>query len=277
MALLYGKPIADRILSETKRQREISGIVPGLAVILVGDDASSQLYVNLKEKSANEIGVSFEKFLFAPESGMYDILQCIDMLNKRDDIHGIIVQLPLPSGFDTDEVIARIDPHKDTDGFHNETIRQFLAGKQEYCPVFPRAMIELLRTAGGYHIGDTALVIANSDLLGQVMVQALSFEGLQAEYVLSTLPYEALLTKTREASVIITACGKADLITGDMITENTVIIDGGISQINGKVVGDVERISVENKARFLTPVPGGVGPVTVATLLARITDASLQK
>lgn len=276
MALLYGKPIADRILSETKKQREISGVVPGLAVILVGDDASSHLYVNLKEKSANEIGVRFEKFLFTPESGMYDILQRIDTLNKRSDIHGIIVQLPLPSGLDTDEVIARIDPRKDTDGFHTETVRRFLKGEKESCPVFPRAMIALLHTAGGYHIGDTALVIANSQLLGQVMTQALSFEGLRAEYVLSTVPYETLVAKTREARVIITACGKANLITGDMIAENAVIIDGGMSQIDEKVVGDVERASVENKARFLTPVPGGVGPVTVATLLARVTDMAVR-
>jgi len=277
MALLYGKPIADRILSETKHQIVSSGIVPGLAVILVGDDASSQLYVNLKEKAAESIGIHFEKFLFSAESGMYEILRCIDTLNKRDDIHGIIVQLPLPDGLDTDEVIARIDPRKDTDGFHNETVKRFLSGEKEYCPVFPRAMIELLRTAGGYHIGDTGLVITNSSLLGEVMTQALAFEGLQATYILSGESKESISVKTKEARVIITACGKANFITGDMVSEHSIVIDGGISHVDGKIIGDADRMTIENKAKFLSPVSGGVGPVTVATLLARVSATSFHK
>jgi len=276
MALLYGKPIADRILSDTKQRITLSQIVPGLAVILVGDDASSHLYVRLKEEASQSVGIHFEKFLFPSSTDTSLLFRCIDTLNDRPDIHGIIVQLPLPPLFDTDLIIARIDPKKDADGFHNETIQQFLAEKKEYCPVFPRAMIELLRTAGGYYVGDSGLVIANSDLLGQVMVQALTLEGLRATYVLSSASREQLAEKTREASVIITACGRSNLLTGEMIRDNAVVIDGGISQYNGKVVGDVERETVENKARFLTPVPGGVGPVTVATLLARVTDIAMR-
>lgn len=277
MALLYGKPIADMILSETRRKIALSGIVPGLAVILVGDDASSRLYVRLKEKSAEDIGIHFEKFLFPKDTDAYDIKKCIDTLNERKDIHGIIVQLPLPLGFDADAIIARIDPKKDTDGFHSETVKDFLQGKEESCPVFPRALLSLLQSAGGYHIGEKALVIANSKLMGEVMVQVLLLEGLQAEYVLSTLSLDELSKKTREAHIIITACGKANFITGDMIQENAFVIDGGISHIDGRIVGDVERETVEGKAQFLSPVSGGVGPVTVATLLARVTDASVRR
>lgn len=277
MALLYGKPIADKILSETKRRIEIAGIAPGLAVILVGEDASSHLYVNLKEKAANDIGVHFEKFLFSAETKEDEILQCIDILNHRDDIQGIIVQLPLPSGLDTDKIIARINPEKDTDGFHQETLSRFLAGDKDACPVFPRAVIGLLHASLGYRIGDKGLVIANSKLLGEVMVQALSLEGLQAEYVLSNEQQENISRKTKESRVIVTACGIAELITGEMIQDDAIIIDGGISHIDGKIVGDVDRVSVENKAKFLSPVSGGVGPVTVATLLARVTDAALRK
>lgn len=276
MALLYGKPIADRIISETKKRIEVSGTLPGLAVILVGDDASSRLYVSLKEKSAEDVGIHFEKFLFPAEVKRDEVMNRIDDLNKRDDIHGIIVQLPLPDGFDTDEIIGHIDPHKDTDGFHTETLRHFLAGDRDACPVFPRAVIELLHSAGGYRIGEKGLVIANSQLLGEVMTQALTLEGLQAEYILSGESRENIALKTREASVIVTACGIAGFITGDMLVENMVIIDGGISHIDGKIVGDVDRASAENKVRFLSPVSGGVGPVTVATLLARVADATLR-
>lgn len=277
MALLYGKPVADEILAETRGRIMAAHIVPGLAAILIGDDASSHLYVSLKEKAAQEIGIHFEKHLFPETVSCGEILQRIGELNGQNDIHGIIVQLPLPSGFPTDEIIAAIDPAKDADGFHQETVRRFLLGEYDACPVFPRAMIMLLRLGKGYYVGEKGLVIANSPLLGKVLAQALLFEGLRTDYVLSTENPQALAAKTREARVILTACGIPDLITGAMISNDTIVIDGGISNRNGKVVGDVERASVEKKARFLSPVPGGVGPVTVATLLARVTDAALKK
>jgi len=277
MPLIYGKPIADTILSETRRKIVLSGIVPGLAVILVGDDASSHLYVSLKEKAAKNIGIHFEKFLFSGDADVYSVKKCIDELNVREDIHGIIVQLPLPAGFDTDEIITRIDPKKDTDGFHKETVHDFLQGKKESCPVFPRAILSLLQSTGGYHIGEKAIVIANSSLMGEVMVQTLLLEGLQSEYILSSESAENIAIKTKEARIVVTACGKANFITGDMVQENSIVIDGGISHIDNKIVGDADRATVEDKAKILSPVSGGVGPVTVATLLARVTDASLRK
>lgn len=277
MALLYGKPVADKLLLETKNRIETSGVVPGLAVILVGNDAPSHLYVNLKEKSAKEIGIHFEKFLFDALVPVEKIYECIDALNERDDIHGIIVQLPLPDGFDTDAIIRHIDPKKDTDGFHEKTLEHFLAGDIDACPVFPRAMLELLRTGKGYYLGEKGLVVANSDMLGKIMTQALALEGLDSGYILSSEKKEIIAEKTKEAKVVVTACGMADLITGEMIAENSIVIDGGISHLDGKVVGDVDRESVERKSRWLTPVPGGVGPVTVASLLARVTDAALRK
>ncbi len=275
MPLLYGKPAADKILSETRGRIEMAHIVPGLAVILVGDDASSHLYVCLKEKAAEEAGIRFEKHSFPETISPSEIIKAIDELNRRDDIHGIIVQLPLPRGFPTDEIIAAIAPQKDADGFHQETVKRFFLGEYDACPVFPRAMIALLRLRKGYSVGEKGLVIANSPLLWKVLAQALVLEGLQAEYILSTERPEMIAAKTKEARVILTACGIPDLITGAMISENAIVIDGGISQRAGKVVGDAERASVEKKARFLSPVPGGVGPVTVATLLARVTELAL--
>jgi methylenetetrahydrofolate dehydrogenase (NADP+)/methenyltetrahydrofolate cyclohydrolase len=277
MTLLYGKSVADQILAETKVRIEDAHIVPGLAVILVGDDTPSHLYVNLKEKAAQSVGIHFEKYIFTKISGREEIFARIEELNLRDDIHGIIVQLPLPVGLPTDEIIARIDPRKDTDGFHPETVKKFLAGGLSECPVFPRAMIALLRSGQNNYSGERGLALANSELLGKVLTQALANEGLQAEYILSQEKSEIISEKTKSARVILTACGIPNLITGDMISEDTVVIDGGISHRDGKVVGDAERASVENKARWLSPVPGGVGPVTVATLLARVTDAALER
>lgn len=277
MALLYGKPVADMILAETEARIKKSDVVPGLAVILVGDDASSHLYVNLKEKMAKNIGLYFEKHLFPETASPEEILAALKRLNERKDIHGIIVQLPLPPGFSPDEIIKAIDPKKDADGFQEATIARFFGGDASACPVFPRAMIALLEYGKGYYLGDKGLVITNSLILGKVLVEALLLKGLQAEYILSTEKPENIARKTKAARVIMTACGIPGLITGEMISENTIVIDGGITEKDGKVVGDADRASVETKARFLAPVPGGVGPVTVATLLARVTDAALRK
>jgi methylenetetrahydrofolate dehydrogenase (NADP+) / methenyltetrahydrofolate cyclohydrolase len=275
MALLYGKPVADKLLAETKARIEAAHIIPGLAVILVGDDAPSHIYVNLKEKAAQSVGIHFEKYIFPKTIANEEIFKCIGELNLRSDIHGIVVQLPLPTGFPTDEIIARIDPRKDMDGFHPETVKKFLAGELSECPVFPRAMIELLRSEQNNYNGDKGLVLANSELLGKVLARALINEGLQAKYILSKEKSEIISEKTKEARVILTACGIPNLIMGEMISEDIIVIDGGISHHDGKVVGDAERASVEKKARFLSPVPGGVGPVTVATLLARVTERAV--
>ncbi len=274
MALVYGKPVAERILKATKERIAVAKITPGLGVILVGDDAASHLYVGLKERAATECGIMVVKKLFPETVSFQELVTCIEELNGRADIHGILVQLPLPEGLPTDEIIAHITPTKDTDGFHQETIRQFLLGREEACPVFPRAVVELLRETKELFHGEKALVIANSDLLGKVMSHALTYEGLVSEYVLSSEKKGMLLEKARRARVIVTACGIPNMVTSDMMSDHVTVIDGGVSHRAGKVVGDVAK-SVAEKASFLAPMPGGVGPVTVATLLSRVTDVAL--
>ena len=277
MELLYGKPVAEKILSVTKERIKQSGITPGLAVILVGDDIPSHKYVELKKEAALGLGIYFEKHFFPERASSQDIFDRIEELNHREDIHGIIVQLPLPSGFPTDEIILRIDPLKDTDGFHPETIKQFLAGEKGACPVFPRALMALLNETKQELHGEMGLVITNSELMGQVLSQALRLDGLESNYLFSSVAKEALILEAKKARVIVTACGILKLITGEMVREDAIILDGGMVYINGRVAGDVDRESVETKAAFLSPVPGGVGPVTVATLLARVTDAAMKK
>lgn len=275
MELLYGKPVAERILAETQERVAKAGVTPGLAVLLIGDDTPSHLYVDLKEKAAKNTGMYFEKILLPADVPSQDIFRHIDALNMRPDIHGIIVQLPLPAGLPTDEIIARITPLKDVDGFHPETTRQYLLGYDTKCPVFPRAIVELLRSSKQVFSGEKGLVLANSELLGKVMSQALRCEGLVAEYILSSETKENIVEKTKTARVLVTACGIPEYITAEMVAEGSTIIDGGIVKKGGQITGDVDRASVETKAAFLSPVPGGVGPVTIACLLRCVTDAAL--
>lgn len=275
MALLSGKLIAERLLASTRERIAASGIVPGLAVVLVGDYIESHKYVALKEERAREVGIRFEKFLFPQTVGHEALIEAIDGLNKRPDIHGIIVQLPLPAGLPTDEIIAHIDPKKDTDGFHPETLKHFLLGDAAACPVFPRAIVELIRETGVRFHGEPGVALVNSPLMGKILSFALALEGLAGEYILSSAGRETIADKTKTARVVVTACGIPDLLTADMLAPEAIVIDGGNVHVNDKVRGDVDREAVAAKVAFLSPVPGGVGPVTVATLLSRVTDAAL--
>ncbi len=275
MALLSGKLIAERILAQTKEQILQSGLTPGLAVVLVGDYIESQKYVALKEERAQEVGIHFEKILFPGTIAKEALYDTLDTLNARTDIHGIIVQLPLPEGLPTDDIIARIDPRKDTDGFHEATLKRFFDGNKEVCPVFPRAILELIREAGVGFRGEKAIAVVNSNIIGRVLAFALSFEGLQTEYVLAAEGKDVIASETKDARVVVTACGIPNLLTVDMLSPDAIVIDGGNVHVDGKVQGDVSRDEVEGHVAFLSPVPGGVGPVTVATLLARVTEVAL--
>lgn len=277
MALLSGKLIAERILAETKDRILASGVRPGLTVVLVGDYIESHKYVGLKEERAREVGIAFEKMIFPPTVTSSELIATIEGLNARPDIHGIIVQLPLPTGMPTDAIIATIDPKKDTDGFHQETLKRFLGGDISATPVFPRAIISLLRETGVSFHGEKGIAVVNSSIIGRVLAFALSLEGLETEYILRAEGQEAIAHETREARVVVTACGVPDLITANMLSSDAIVIDGGNVHVNDKVQGDVKRDEVEPQVAFLSPVPGGVGPVTVATLLARVTDAALTK
>lgn len=277
MALLHGKSLAEKILAETRARIVAARVVPGLAAIRVGEDASSCLYIEIKKKAARACGIHFEQFIFSASAEQADIRSVIAALNIRPDIHGIIVQLPLPLSMNTDEIIATIDPKKDADGFQDATVARFLAGEREACPVFPRALVTLLRLGQqGYARGERGLALVNSRRLGRVLAQALALEGLTSRYLLSNEPREKIAIAAKEARVILTACGIPNLLTGDMLANGAIVIDGGITRGDeGTVVGDAERLSVEQKAQFLSPVPGGVGPVTVATLLARVTELAI--
>ncbi|MGK2848638.1 MAG: tetrahydrofolate dehydrogenase/cyclohydrolase catalytic domain-containing protein [Minisyncoccota bacterium] len=272
MAWLYGKPVAEQILSVTETNMATMSVRPGLAVLLIGEDMASQLYVGLKEKEAIARGIHFEKYLFDAHVSEEQIISCIDILNSRSDIHGIIVQLPMPARLNTDTIIARIDPRKDADGFHPQTVQRFLAGSDEDCPVFPLAMIELLRSTGNIVSGTLGCVLVQSAFFGQVMVRALALDGVRGEYMLYSSLSSEQRERIRRMPVIMTALGVPGALTSEMLANDAIVIDGGISRRDGIVVGDVERADTAEKVRFLTPVPGGVGPVTIACLLRHVTQ-----
>lgn len=274
MIRLSGKAVADKIEARIKERIATNGVHPGLAVIVVGDDQASHTYVSLKEKKAKECGIHFEKYTFPENTDEDAVRACIQELNQREAIHGIIIQLPLPGHMDTDALVASIDPSKDTDGFHPVTLEKFLAGDHDRLPVFPRAIVSLIKESGEAVEGKAALAIVNSELLGHVLIHALVDEGMKASYILGDEKPAELPQAVIHCNVLITATGKKHSIQANWCQPKTIIIDGGISYEQGKVYGDVEATGKEDV--YLTPIIGGVGPVTVAVLLERVTEAALR-
>lgn len=266
MRLLLGKPVADKILSQLKENIERENLKPGLAVLLIGEDKASQIYVSLKEKRAQEIGMNFFRFDLSENVSQQEVISKIEDLNRDEKVNGVIVQLPLPKGFDTDKIISTIDPKKDADGFHKKNIEKFLEGEDNIWPVFPRAIVKIMESTGEKLDGKKAIVVANSTEFAGTMVAALAKFGLEARYVLSReLPSK--LGQIREANVVVSAVGSPGLLKGEMLQSGSIIIDGGIEKVGEKVLGDVDFGSTEGLSGYITPVPGGVGPLTIACLL----------
>lgn len=264
--LINGRQIADDILDGLKRDIAALGFAPGLGVVLVGDDPASRLYVGLKKKAAARVGMKFEKTVLPATTTEAEVIVAVENFNRRADIHGIIVQLPLPAGLDDDRVIAAIDPRKDADGFHPENREAFLKNGPTIGPVLVGSVVRLITSTVAPLAGKTALVVANSGVFCLPMIHALEHLGLSAVWTAPEDP--RLAEKTRAADVLIVCVGRAGLVTGGMVKQGAIVVDIGTNRLaDGRVVGDVDRDSVQAVAGFLTPVPGGVGPMTVATLL----------
>lgn len=261
MQLLFGKPIAQEITKRLKEAILKEEQKPGLAVVLVGNDRASEIYVNLKEKFAKEIGVNFWRFNFSAQASQDDIVQKIKTLNGDKDVHGIIVQLPLPEGLDVTEIMAAISGDKDADGFSKSSAN--------LSPVFPQAIIKLLENSGQSIEKKKALVVANSQFFGEAMLKMLKKKEILCEYILIQ-ELEEMTEKIKEADIVISAVGVPGFIKGKMLKDGVIVIDGGIDKVGEKIMGDVDASSVEEKDGFLSPVPGGVGPVTIACLFENV-------
>ncbi len=268
MELLYGRPVADAILNTVREGIVHTDVIPGLAVVLIGNDPASHLYVRLKEKAAQEIGMHFEKYVFSETDSEEAIVKKIEELNVAENIHGIIVQVPLPIGFDTDKIIAAIDPRKDADGFHPKTVEKFLSGDVSMIPVFPDALLELAKSSGKGLGGLQGAAVVNSTYFGGVMLQAMKNSGIIGRMVMVN-EFTNGDASIADADIVFSACGIPSMIRVHHVREGAVLIDGGIAKQGEKILGDVDADSVASKASYLSPVPGGVGPVTIACLLRR--------
>ncbi len=273
MKLFDGKKVAKQIQNQLAKDIKAMKKRPGLAVILVGDDSSSRLYVRLKKEAAAKVGINFEEYVFDGRAKEEEVVAKIKELNADKNISGIVIQLPLPAIFNTDRIIEAIDPAKDVDGFHKENIRRLEKNHTGLVPVLPATILAALQQALKNKLaGKQVLALVNSELFGQVLKTVLEREGAKVNYLArNTCVVFGSEKEMKSADVIISVCGCPQMIKGEMIKDGAILIDGGITRYHdGKVAGDVDRVSVENKAVFLTPVPGGIGPLTVAMLLRNV-------
>lgn len=264
--------VADKVI-ELKAQ----GITPGLTVILVGDDPASAVYVGAKERMSIEAGINGVTIKLPASTTEAELLDHLDRLNADSNVHGILVQSPLPKHINADEVIRRINPEKDVDGFHPMNVGKMLIGDRDgFIPCTPAGVQELLRYAEVDTFGKECVIIGRSNIVGKPMAALMVQDGKQANCTVTICHRytEDLSSHTRRADILITAVGKAGLITGDMIKPGAVVIDVGINRIadatkksGSRLVGDVDFASVSEVASQITPVPGGVGPMTIAMLL----------
>ncbi len=266
--ILDGKKMSAEIRTAIKEKVVLlkeKGIVPGLAVILVGDNPASKVYVGQKEKGCLEAG--FASFLHRmPETtSQEELLALIDKLNADKTVHGILVQLPLPRQIDPDTVLAAIRPEKDVDGFHPVNIGRLVAGLPASEPCTPKGILRLLKSTGIPLAGKEAVVIGRSNIVGKPVALMLLAES--ATVTICHSKTAELAEHARRADILVAAIGKPRFVTADMVKEGAVVIDVGINRLEEGLVGDVDYEPVAEKASWITPVPGGVGPMTIAMLL----------
>lgn len=270
MQLLDGKQTSAKLRAELKSQvkeLESRGILPCLAVILVGEDSASEIYVNNKAKACEDVGIKSIVYKLAHSTTQNELLALINTLNYDDSIDGILVQLPLPKHINKEIILQNIHSNKDVDGFHPFNVGSLALGlKSGFMPCTPAGVIYLLEHYGIKLAGLDAVVIGASNIVGRPMARMLLNEG--ASVSICHVRTRDLSYYTKEADLIVIATGCVNLLKGDMVKEGVIVVDVGINRLeNGKLVGDVEFESVSKKASFITPVPGGVGPMTIAMLL----------
>ena len=270
MLTLDGKAVAARVLAEVKagvaRLTDVGRPRPTLAVILVGRDPASQVYVRNKKRSAEEVGIASRDFLYPDGCSQAELLSTIRSINADPSIHGILLQLPLPKGLDDDEAVAAIDPAKDADGLHPMSLGRLLAGKPEMVPCTPAGCLEILDHYGIALEGAEAVVVGRSRLVGKPLAQLLLARN--ATVTMCHTRTRDLAGHCRRADVLCVAAGRPQFITGDMVRKGAVVVDVGVNRLEtGKLAGDVDWDSVRPRVRAMTPVPGGVGPMTIAMLM----------
>lgn len=275
--IIDGKAISAQMRAEIKEQTAQfvakHGIRPGLAVIIVGDNAASQVYVRNKRRACEEVGFYSEAYEMPANTTQDELNALVDKLNADDNIHGILCQLPLPSHLDENQVILRIRPDKDVDAFHPYNVGKIMIGDYSFLPCTPAGVMALLERSGIDVAGKECVVVGRSNIVGKP--QAMLLLHKHGTVAVCHSRTRNLSEICRRADVLVAAIGKADFFTADMIKEGAVVIDVGMNRRDdGKLTGDVDFASVEPKASYITPVPGGVGPMTITMLMQNTLTAA---
>ncbi|QFT97038.1 Bifunctional protein FolD protein [Roseovarius sp. THAF8] len=271
----FAAKVREKVAGHVDRLKEEHGITPGLAVVLVGEDPASQVYVRSKGKQTVEVGMNSYEHKLEADTSEEDLLALIDRLNNDKDVHGILVQLPLPEHLDSDLVINSIDPAKDVDGFHISNVGLLGTGQKSMVPCTPLGCLMMLRDHHGSLSGMDAVVVGRSNIVGKPMAQLLL--GDSCTVTIAHSRTKDLAEVVRRADIVVAAVGRPEMVPGDWIKEGATVIDVGINRVErdgkNKLVGDADYESCAERAGAITPVPGGVGPMTIACLLANTVTA----
>lgn len=273
--IIDGKSIALSVrqgLEPRVEALKAKGVTPGLTVVVVGDDPASAIYVRNKERASNKLGMNGTVLRLPGETTQEELLNVVRKLNADDSIHGILVQLPLPKHIDEHAILREIDPDKDVDGFHAMNAGRLLNGEKGFVACTPKGVMRLLETTGVDLNGKNAVVVGRSNIVGKPMALLLLQKNCTVTIAHSRT--RNLADVTRAADILVVAVGRAGMITGDMIKPGAVVMDVGINRVDGKVVGDVDFESAKEVASYITPVPGGVGAMTIAMLMENTVEAA---
>lgn len=276
MIIIDGKKVSSTVKEQVKNETaelKAKGITPGLAVILVGDDPASRVYVNNKKKACEYVGFRSEEFALPATTSQKELLDLVEQLNDREDINGILCQLPLPEGLDDNAVIEAISPLKDVDAFHKQNVGRIMIGDYDFLPCTPAGIMEMLHSYDISVDGKNCVVIGRSNIVGKPMAMLLLHENGTVTICHSRT--KNLKEITSQADILVAAVGKPKFVTADMVKDGAVVIDVGMDRDeNGKLCGDVDFENVKDKCSYITPVPGGVGPMTIATLMKNTLKAA---
>ncbi len=284
--IIDGKQVAADMRAELKEEvakLKEQGIVPGLWVILVGEDPASKSYVTAKERTCEEIGIYSDDNRLAASTTQEDLLALVEKMNNDPKINGILVQLPLPKGLNEAEVLLAIDPDKDVDGFHPMNVGKMVVGEKGFLPCTPHGVIQLLVRSGVTIEGANVVIVGRSNIVGKPLANMLIQKqpNRNATVTVCHTRTKDLAHQTRQADILIAAAGRPNTITADMVKEGVVVIDVGVNRVEDatkkrgyRLVGDVDFEAVKEKASFITPVPGGVGPMTITMLLYNTVESA---
>ena len=274
MEVIDGEEIAARVRDEVANEVDRMVRTPKLVAVLMSDDPASETYVRMKRQAADEVGIESETVRIDPDAPEDELLSTVEELNEDDGVDGILVQLPLPDGVDEDRALEAVAPEKDVDGFHPFNKGLLMEGRPRFVPATPMGVVRMLREHGVELEGKDVTVVGRSDIVGKPLASLLMSRDINATVTVCHSRTNDVAEHTRNADIVVAAVGVPEFVTADMVDEGAVVVDVGINRVDDELVGDVAYDEVSEKASAITPVPGGVGPMTVASLLENTVKAA---